>query len=156
YQNAVTRIPYATTWNGRVVPSFAALLAHRTGSADQTFIPDYSLDPYSIPSISADRILKGQFNPHFLRGKDVIIGTASDTIGDQFFVPNTGKMGGVYVHVIGAESLLSGTPVYLGWVPLFLLSLAISAFTVIRQKSREQALLLGAAAIGITFGPVLS
>ena len=154
YANAVTRIPYVTRLNGLEVPSFAALLAHRTGLKDQTLIPDYSLDPHSIPNISAARILKGQFDPRELRGKDVIIGVTSDIGGDQFFLPGTGKMGGVYVHVIGAETLLSGPSVDLGWIPLFLFALATSAFALLRPNPRHQGLVLGAGAALLLIGPV--
>jgi diguanylate cyclase len=154
YANAITQIPYATIWNGRKVPSFTALLAHRTDLTERTLIPDYSVDPYSIPSISAGRILNGKFDPRMLRGKDVIIGTASDTLGDQFFVPGTGKLGGVYVHVIGAETLMSGATVDLGWIPLFVLALAISAFALLRRNPRHQGLVLGVGAVALLFGPV--
>ena len=153
YANTVTQIPYATMWNGRRVPSFAALLAHRTDLSERTLIPDYSIDPYSIPTISAGRILKGMFDPRQLRGKDIIIGTASDTAGDQFFVPGTGKLGGVYVHVIGAETLMSGGSVDLGWIPLFVFALAISAFALFRRSSRHQALVLGVGTLALLFGP---
>ena len=156
YQNTVTAIPYASTWNGRAVPSFAALLAGRTGPADQTFVPDYSLNPDSIPAISAARILKGKFDPALLQGKQVVIGTASDPLGDQFFVPSTGKMGGVYVHVIGAETLRSGTPVDLGWIPLFIVGWAISAFALFRRNPRQQGLILGGTAVIMLTGPALA
>ena len=155
YQNTVTRIPYSTKWDGHAIPSFAALLANKTGVPDETFIPDYSVDPYSIPNISAARIISGRFDPNLVRGKQVVIGTASDSTGDQFFLPGTGKMGGVYVHVIGAETLASGAPLYLGWVPLFLVSLALCGFTLTRRKGGQQAAILGAGAAVMLFGPAL-
>ena len=156
YQNAITQIPYAIRWNGRVIPSFSALLANRTGGADQKFIPDYSLDPASIPTISAARILKGGFDPRLLRGKDVLIGAASTTIGDFFFVPSTGQMPGVYVHVIGGESLRAGNPVDLGWVPLFLAALVTGAIALLRVRPSRQGRLLGATAVIILLGPAIS
>ena len=154
YAHAVTRIPYATNWGGRTLPSLSSLLAKRSGPPNQTFVPDYSVDPQSIPAISARRILTGQFNPLLLRGKDVIIGATTDAADDQFFLPNTGKMGGVYVHVIAAESLRSGTPMDLGWLPLFLVALAISAFALLRRNPRYQGVILGGAAVVLLFGPV--
>jgi EAL domain-containing protein (putative c-di-GMP-specific phosphodiesterase class I)/CHASE2 domain-containing sensor protein len=156
FRNAVTAIPYAMRPNGRSLPSFSALLARRTGPVGRMFTPDYSVDPHSIPSMSAAEILAGKFDPKLLRGKDVIIGAASDTIGDQAFFPGTGRMGAVYVHVIGAETLRSGIPINLGWVPLFVASLAISAFILLRRKPRHQGATLGAAAIGVLFGPTIA
>jgi len=155
YQNAVTRIPYSTKWEGGAIPSFASMLSGRGGAANKTFIPDYSVDPFSIPRISAAKIISGKFDPREVRGKQVVIGTSSDATGDQFFLPGTGKMGGVYVHVIGAETLESGAPLYLSWVPLFLVSLALCGLALTRRKGGHQAAILGAGAGLMLFGPAL-
>jgi EAL domain-containing protein (putative c-di-GMP-specific phosphodiesterase class I) len=106
--------------------------------------------------LSAADILTGRFDPRFLRGKDVIVGTTSDTIGDQAFFPGTGRMAAVYVHVIGAETLRSGTPMNLGWVPLFVASLAISAFTLLRRSPRYRGAILATTAIGLFFGATIA
>jgi EAL domain-containing protein (putative c-di-GMP-specific phosphodiesterase class I) len=153
FEMAVSHVPYATLWHGQVIPSFSALLAGRGGKPDSTFTPDYSIDPASIPAISAGSILRQRFDPRLIRGKDVVVGTASDGIGDQYFVPGTGKMGGAYVHIIAAETLRSGKPVDLGWVPLYLLALCAAAVSTRRRKPAEQlALLAGTAAI-VLVGP---
>lgn len=153
FQMAVSHMPYSSRWHGQVVPSFAALLANRPGQPDSTFIPDYSVDPNSIPTVSAATILGGQFNPKLVRGKDVVIGTTSDGLGDQYFIPGTGKMGGAYVHIIGAETLKGDLPIDLGWIPLFLISLGAGAAAVWRRDGRQQALILGGATIALLFAP---
>jgi len=155
FQQAVTEIPYAARANGTVVPSFSALLSGRHGKPNATFTPDYSVDPKSIPSISAANILDGNFDRRAIQGKDVVIGTASEEIGDQFFVPGTGRMGGAYVHIIGAETLKSGQPYNLGWFPLFLLALMVGAAATWRNDVRQQALILGGSTIAVLFGPAL-
>ena len=98
------------------------------------FTPDYSIDPATIPTVSAAAILRGDFDPRLLRGKDVVIGTNSEAVGDQYFVPGFGKMGGAYVQIIGAETLKSGTPVNLGWIPAFVLALGLTAFAAFRKN----------------------
>jgi len=155
FQQAVTEIPYAATVDARIVPSFSSLLSGRAGSPSATFTPDYSLDPKSIPSVSATSILDGTFDRRMISGKDVVIGTASEEIGDQFFVPGTGRMAGAYVHVIGAETLKDGRPVNLGWIPLFVIALAAGAFALWRRDGRQQVLILGTTAITVLFGPTL-
>ena len=155
YQNAVSQVPYAMTWKGRPVPSFAALLSGRTGALNTTFVPDYSIDPESIPDVSAAKILKGEFDPGLFRGKDVVIGTASDGIGDQYFVPGTGKMGGAYVHIIAAETLKNGNPRNFGWLPLFVLSLAIAALVLTRRSQVHQNLIIGGWTLALLFGPAM-
>jgi EAL domain-containing protein (putative c-di-GMP-specific phosphodiesterase class I)/CHASE2 domain-containing sensor protein len=153
YQNAIWRVPYAMDWNGRSIPSFAAMLAGRTGTPGTTFIPDYSLDPKSVPAISAAKLLRGQFDPRLIRGKEVVVGADSDGVGDQYFIPGSGKMGGAYVHIIAAETLKSGTPIYLGWIPLFLLALGTAAFAVMRSNPRAQTLTLASLIVGLLLGP---
>ncbi|MGI8705178.1 MAG: EAL domain-containing protein [Sphingomicrobium sp.] len=153
YQNAVWRLGYSAPYQDRVVPIFAALLAGRTGPAEQSFTIDYSVDPMSIPSVSAGEILGGQFDPGIVRGKDVIIGWTTDALGDMYFIPGTGQMGGVYVHTIAAETLKSGRPLDLGWLPLFLGALAVAGWAILSAGERRQLAFVGASAAIILLGP---
>ena len=153
FQQAVTDIPYAAKANGKLVPSYSAILSGREGAPDETFVPDYSLDPKSIPSVSAASVLDNKIDPKLIAGKDVIIGWTAEELGDQFFVPGTGRMGGAYVHVIGAETLKAGRPIDLGWIPLFLAAIGFSAAAVSRRDGRQQAAILGIAAVAILIGP---
>ena len=153
FRQAVTRIPYAAVVSGKVIPSFSAVLSGRSGPVGATFSPDYSIDPNSIPSVSAASILEGAYDRRLIAGKDVVVGATSDEIGDQFFLPGTGRMGGVYVHIIGAETLKSGRPVDLGWVPLFLAALVASAFVLSRRSGRQQGAILLLSGAGLLVGP---
>ena len=155
FQNAVYRVPYAMEWRGHPTPSFSALLSGQTGTPGVNFKPDYSIDPSSIPDISAAKVLKGDFDPNLFRGRDIIVGTASDGIGDQYFVPGTGKMGGAYVHAIGAETLKGGRPMDLGWIPLFVIALGVGAVVLRLRDGRQQALILLATATFFLFAPAL-
>ncbi|MGN6154327.1 MAG: EAL domain-containing protein [Sphingomicrobium sp.] len=153
YQNAVWQIPYAGRGMSGSLPSFASLLSQRKESPRGFFRVDYSIDANSIPSISADTVLNGKFDPRLIRGKTAIIGTTSDASGDMYFVPGIGQMGGVYVHTIGAETLKSGTPLDLGWIPLYLASLAVAAFALLGKGERRQLLMAGVAVIAVLLGP---
>ena len=155
WQNAAWQLPYAQLRQGKPVPSFAAILGGKTGDVNETFFPDYSLDPSTIPTISAAAVLSGKFDPRLVKGKDVVVGATAEAIGDQYFIPGTGKMGGAYLHVIGAETLKSGTPLYLGWVPLFLAAMCLSTVAALRQNRLHQNLLLGAGLLGLLLGPAL-
>ena len=146
YQNAVWHLDYAREVQGKRIPSFSAKLANVDPRISGDFTPDYSTDPSSVPVIAAADILNGHFDPNQIKGKDVVIGTASEGIGDQYFVPGWGKMAGAYVHIIGAETLKSGRPVYFGWLPALLLTLA-ACWAAAGRKSAGQAgsILLGSA-----------
>ena len=153
YQNAVWQLAYSVPFQGGSLPTFASLLGNRGGDPDSTFAIDYSVDPQSIPSISAGQVLSGKFNPSALRGKDVIIGGTSDVLGDIYFIPGTGQMGGVYVQAIAAETLKAGRPLDLGWLPLFAVSLAVAAWALLSSGERRQLPLVGVAAALVLLGP---
>ena len=149
YRNAVVQIPYAGQTKNPVIPSFSVLLAGRPESLSGSFIPDYSLDPTTIPSISANQVLKGRLDPALVRGKDVVIGGTTTVNGDDVFVPGAGKMSGVYVQIIAAETLKAGDPRTAGWLPLFLVALALSGLALRIRHSTHQAAILASCAIGM-------
>jgi EAL domain-containing protein (putative c-di-GMP-specific phosphodiesterase class I)/CHASE2 domain-containing sensor protein len=152
YQNAVWRLPYSVDSGGTTIPSFATLLAKRTGSSSKLFRADYSIDPESVPAVSAASVLRSDFDGRSVAGKDVIIGTTTNAAADMYFIPGYGQAGGVYIHVIGAETLKQGTPVDLGWLPDFILSLLAAATALLRKKIVEQSAILGATAAFLLLG----
>ncbi|MEO7655647.1 MAG: EAL domain-containing protein [Sphingomicrobium sp.] len=155
YQNAVWRLPIAVNVNGELLPSYAAQLAGVTPRLDRFFIPDYSIDPASIPLYSASDILERRVSGKALKGKDFVIAVTTEAVGDQYFIPGTGKMGGAYVQVIGAETLKSGIPVYLGWLPAFLVGLSAAALALYRRRNGERAAVLIVAFALFIVGPLL-
>jgi EAL domain-containing protein (putative c-di-GMP-specific phosphodiesterase class I)/CHASE2 domain-containing sensor protein len=155
YQDIVWNAPYATTVDGRRIPSLAAKLARRPGLADEVFPLDYSVDPGSIPDVSAASVLNGTFDPSAVRGKDVLIGITSDGIGNQYFIPGAAKMGAAYVHVIAAETLKAGKPMSLGWVPALFVAIALAALALRRRGTAQQSVIIGLAMALLTVGPVI-
>lgn len=155
WQNAVWQLPYATRHSGKEVPSFSALLSNRQGAPGELFPVDYSIDPASIPALSASSVIDGAFDPAIVKGKDVVIGTTAAVLGDTYFLPGTGKMGGVYVLTIGAETLKYGKPLNLGWLPAFLASIAFAAWLLFGRMERGKMVALGAGAAVALFAPAI-
>jgi EAL domain-containing protein (putative c-di-GMP-specific phosphodiesterase class I) len=153
YQTAIWHLPYAVPADGVALPSYAVLLANQTGEVDRSFMVDYSIDPKSVPAISASGLFHSGFDARFVRGKDVVVAWDSENLGDQDFIPGSGKMAGAYVQILGAETLKNGKPVYLGWIPLFLLALAIATAAVTRRNSVHRTWLLGGGALLFLFAP---
>ena len=154
YQNAVWRAPYGVDVAGKPISSLAAEIARVDGAAGSSFLVDYSVDPASIPTVSAAALIDGKVDPSAIRGKDVVVAWTAESLGDQFFIPGTGRMPGAYVHIIGAETLRSGTPVYLGWGPFYLLAIAAAAVAIRRRNPLQQLGILGVAALIELFSPV--
>jgi len=153
YSDAAWRIPYAIESSAGRLPSFAALLANHPLEGTGVFIPDYSLELPSIPTLSGGDVIAERFDARSVRGKDVIIGATTDAIGDQMFIPGTGRMGAVHVQIVGAETLKAGDPIYLGWFAPFLISLLLCAGVTSLRPSLPQSLFLAGAAVGLLFIP---
>lgn len=145
YQGAIWRLPYAVEINNKAVPSFAAAIAGKLGPSGHQFNVDYSLDLASLPAASAGDVLGGRVSDGAIRGRDVVVGTDSDVIGDHYFIPGYGRAGGVYVHAIGAETLKQGRPLDLGWIPGFLLGFAAAAAALLRKRFSERVVIFTAA-----------
>ena len=142
WQNVVWQLPRNDVHDGRHIPSLASVLARQEGSVG-LFRIDYSIDPDTVPTISASDILKGRVAPSQIAGKTVAIGTDSVSIGDQFSIPGWGKRGGVYQHVLGAETLRRGNPVDLTWLPSLLVALAAAWLSISRVRARYMAIAAG-------------
>ena len=145
YQNAIWRLPYAVSIGNGTVPSFAAAVAGREGKVGTEFPVDYSTDVTTIPSVSAGDVMSGRVSPAQLAGKQALIGTDSDVIGDRYFIPGYGRAGGVFVHAIGAETLKQGRPVDLGWVLAFMFGLVTAALAITRKRMANRYLVFGGA-----------
>jgi EAL domain-containing protein (putative c-di-GMP-specific phosphodiesterase class I)/CHASE2 domain-containing sensor protein len=146
WQNAVWRLPYSAKFGNETVPSFAAALAKVHGDPGSQFRVDYSVNLDSIPAYSAGDVLSGRVGADKLAGKDVLVGIASDVLGDRYFIPGYGRGYGVYVHALGAETLKQGRPVDLGWLSAMIACLAAAALALTRKRAVERYATLGASA----------
>jgi EAL domain-containing protein (putative c-di-GMP-specific phosphodiesterase class I)/CHASE2 domain-containing sensor protein len=131
---AIWQIPYALTYGGRDYPSFAASLARTSGPTGEMFPIDYSIDPASVPVVSAIDILEGRVRPEAVRGKTAVIAPATLRLGDEFIMPRRGPSPGVYAQILGAETLLAGTPLVLGWFLPLLFAAACAVVCVFARR----------------------
>ena len=155
YQNAVWRLPWSGSVGGQRVPSFAAALANKNGPAGLTFPIDYSIEVESIPAYSALDVLTGRVSAKQLAGKDVIVGTGSEILNDNFFVPGYGRAFGVQVHALGAETLKNGTPIDLGWFIAFLFGTAAAALGATRRRASRRFAVFAIATTAVLVVPAL-
>jgi EAL domain-containing protein (putative c-di-GMP-specific phosphodiesterase class I)/CHASE2 domain-containing sensor protein len=154
YANEAWYLPRGTRRGMTVIPSLASILADAREVDDSEFRVNYAFDPASIPLYSAADVLSGRVGERQLKGKTVVVGLAAERLGDQFMLPGWGKASGVYIHVIGAETLKAGSPVDLGWTPAYLLA-ALLAFASIRRKGNAQVAILGGGTLMLSVVPLL-
>jgi len=106
----IRSMPLATLTAGTPRPSLSAYIAGRSGSVDQPFPIDMSIDPSTIPRLSFVAIRDGRFDPLAVRGKNVLIGTTAVEMGDRYAVPRWGVLPGVVIQALAAETLIDGIP----------------------------------------------
>ena len=138
YQNAAWQLPYALTLGGKSVPSLASAIAKVGGPDGKSFPVDYSIQLSTIPQYSAADVMTGKVPAKLLAGRDVVVGTATDAVGDQVFVPGYGRGFGSEVHIMGAETLKQGRPIDLGWIPPIVAGLAAAAAMLLRRRFAER------------------
>jgi EAL domain-containing protein (putative c-di-GMP-specific phosphodiesterase class I)/CHASE2 domain-containing sensor protein len=136
FRGQVRKLPYRVQVAGGEVPSLSAKIARIAGPAGKVYPIDFSIDPRSIRTISAQDLLTGRVDAGLLRGKKALIGATTSQIGDEFMVPVRGMMPGVYIQALGAETLWKQTPVQLGWLPPALVAL-LAAVALVRVRDRR-------------------
>ena len=146
YSTEVWRLPYSLSQDGQNFRSFASIMAGVEGPTNQLFPINYRINLDTIPSYSAADILAGKVSAE-LRGKTVIIGALSENIGDMFAIPGRGRWGGVFVHVVGAETLMRGVPLSLGWLPMLIALLPLVIYAAFAMRISRQAILLSIASV---------
>jgi diguanylate cyclase len=124
------RISYGESFEGQRVSSLSAALAGKELDRVEYYRPDWSLPARSITTYSFVDIVKDRTAPGAFEGKKVIVGPTSEALNDVHQVIFQGWVPGVYFHVIGAETLKRGIPVYWGWLPAFLVGLALAAINL--------------------------
>ncbi len=128
--NAIST-PTSVTIDGRDYPTVSAQLAHSAKVRSGLIYPDFSIDPSTIPLISARSLLDGKVPAEAIAGRTVII-TA------QGSAPNVGYFGSnvtsqVPLDVAGAAALRKPFSVNLTDFPLLVLTLF--ALTLISRRS---------------------
>ncbi|MDP9422214.1 MAG: EAL domain-containing protein [Pseudomonadota bacterium] len=153
YANEAWLLPRAYRKDGTLVPSMASVLAEKAPASDATFRINYAFAPRTVEKYSAADVLKGRVNSAALKGKTVIVGTTSGRLGDRFMIPGWGKESGVYIHILGAETLKAGEPFDLGWIPAFVLAAALACL-IIGRNGRLQAVALTAGLLALVVAPL--
>jgi EAL domain-containing protein (putative c-di-GMP-specific phosphodiesterase class I) len=153
YANEVWQIERGLPVNGRQIPSFASIMAGQGNNTRGSFRVDYAFDLKTVPKVSASDVIEGKIDPSRLAGKIVIVGSDAWRQYDQFMIPGQGKFGGVYVHIIAAETLMKGPQHDLGWFPSLLVAIAAVLLCFLWQRANRP-LILSATAALLLLGPI--
>lgn len=140
----VRSLPMGTITGDAPRPSLAAAMAGVDGAIDEAYALDLSLDLQTIPRHSFVDVERGTFDRDVVRGKDIVVGATAIEIFDRYPMPRYGVIPGVIVQALGAETLLAGRFVEIGWVlPLTLA--ALLALWIAQTKTAFRSAVIGAA-----------
>lgn len=148
--------PYGTFTSGTPRPSLSATIAQRSGAAGDFFPIDWSIDPASIPRLSFVAVRDGAFDPASIRGRNVVIGATAIEMGDRYAVPHWGVIPGVVIQTVAAETLLRGTPMQGGALPLIALATVLGGFILRVRRGWAAALLSAGAPLLLFLAAVVS
>jgi len=126
--------------------SLTSEMANRAGEPNSRYRPDFSIRHDTVPTISLADVVDGKVPQSTVKGKDIILGFTSESSKDIVHAANQGWIPGVYVHVIGAQTLREGTPRGLGPWPALLVA-AFLCMLLVRSRSRQQVNLVIAASL---------
>ncbi|WP_332819095.1 EAL domain-containing protein [Sphingopyxis sp.] len=129
-------VPLMYLAEGKLLPSFSAVLANKSGRAPSQFRIDFSYRTASIQQYSAIDVIDGKVGARELAGKDVIFAPTASRHADRHYLPGHDKVPGAYVHLIAAETLRRGDPVNLGWLPPLGLALLLTLPMLLRRGNR--------------------
>lgn len=150
----VSGIPYAGNLGGTRYPSLAAILAGKSGGVDELFEPDFAIEYLTIPAVSMVDVVRRGPGASVVAGRDVIVGTTAESLGDIRMVPRQGPIPGVYIHAIAAETLRRATPLELGWWPFYAFAVAAAVAYVHTPTRRSRVAMAVGSAAALAFVPV--
>jgi len=153
YAGQVRRLPLGVTDRNTFYPSMAVELSGKKVRSTGQFPIDTSVVPKSIPRMSAIDVLEARQALPNLRGKKVIIGPEAAILGDIKQYPAVGPLPGVYYHVVGAETLMRGFPLELGWLPALLIAF-LAAWATISNGFKRGGRLLAVTTFALIFMPL--
>lgn len=115
-------LPQPAVIAGTTYPSLSHVLAGRAALEADGALIDVSLDPKSIPTISAASVLDGTADHSRLIGRRVLISSTADTVLDTYRTPHGRYDPRAYLIVAGADTIIRGPQRDIGWIPSFMVA----------------------------------
>ncbi|PTR12761.1 diguanylate phosphodiesterase [Novosphingobium sp. GV055] len=150
--HAAVSAPYSVTIGERTYPAFAVALAGLKAVPPGTFYPDFTVDPATIPQVSARTLLQNGYSPGLLTGRTVVI-TASNGIAPMRYLGH-GIKPPVSLDIAGAEGLKRPLNADLSFLPLLLLAVGTVLLTNRMQRRAAKNMAYVALTMILVFLPI--
>lgn len=129
-------VPLMYQAEGKLLPSFAAVLADKSAPAPSMFRIDFSYRTEGIRQYSAVDVIAGKVGARELAGKDAIFAATASRSPDRHYLPGHDLLPGAYIHLIAGETLRRGNPMNLGWAPPLALAILLILPLLMIGRSR--------------------
>lgn len=145
--NAPVQTWYSLRTDGEVLPSAAQVLSGASPPQSNQFDIDLSYDPDTVPSISAAKILSGDFDTEDLREKSVVVAFVENAARDTIATPGNLYTTRAAATLMAAQTLIDGRPVRIGSIPAFLFALLAALAWMFGRRPWGRWIALGAASL---------
>jgi EAL domain-containing protein (putative c-di-GMP-specific phosphodiesterase class I) len=120
FNGYATGAPPVAEIGGKPYPAVAAL--HQGDPAlDEKIVPDWSINPRTIPVIDSGAILSGSTGDNALSGKTIFVTTTNPNLGTSIGYFGRGRTPSATLDIAGIEGMKNGSVTDLGSLPLLLL-----------------------------------
>ncbi len=132
--HAVVSAPYVVQLGGRDYSSLSSALAGVQPKQGRLFYPDFSIDPKTVPHVSARDVLDGTVDPGILSGRTVIVTSTSGTGALRYW--GHGIVPPVFHDIAGAEALKRPFSYDVGALPILIIA-ALATWLVSNMRGRK-------------------
>ncbi|SEN10163.1 diguanylate phosphodiesterase [Sphingomonas gellani] len=148
-------VPFSTRVGDKLYPSFSSILSGVYSRRTDLFTPDYAIQYKTVPTVNLADLLGGRVPAGSIAGKDVTIARTSDSFTDTHSLPGQGLAPGIFVLILGAETLRDAVPVNIGWLPALLITFAACLIILHSRRRQVRYATMAAVPLLLMFGPVL-
>lgn len=127
-------LPQLHVVNGVPYPSLSQVLAGTRTPVGAEDVIDVSLDPHSVPTVSAADVLSGAIDRSRIAGRRILLSSTVDAVRDTYRTPHGRFTPRAYLIVAGADTLARVPQRSIGWIPAYLVGVCGAlAWLVLRR-----------------------
>jgi len=145
--------PYTIEVDSVRYPTFSTALSGVHGGVEPTYYPDFSVDPATIPTLSARALLDRQLDPAALAGRKVILFAPGESATRGYF--GHGIVNPVAFDIAGAVALEQPINMSLGQLGLLALVFALLVLGHRTNSSRVKWLAYSGVIVAIVLMPIV-
>ena len=138
---------YADQVGDVVIRSLSSIVSNVDDEPNTSYQPDWAIDIESVPIFSLIDVLDGKVPAAALAGRDVFYGETFSSSQDSLHIAGKGWFPGVFIHVVGAQTLRERQPYNIGWLPAYLASVIAIVMLLLAKTRRRSRLVIGSATI---------